>query len=782
MKIVFYLLTSFLLLPGNLLYAQDLKVYNPVWTSMSENSSESMPLGGGDIGLNVWVENGDLLFYFSRSGTFDEHNTFLKLGRVRMKLSPNPFKTNGHFRQELDLEKGSIHIEAGEGNRKTAIDLWVDVFQPVIHVEVESAQKINLEAAYESWRYKNRPVKGAANNANSYKWAPQGETITFQDSIQFSNSGVLFYHHNRDENTVFDVAVRQQGMETVKDQMMDPIGNLTFGGWIKGDNLEPSGNQQGVYQDTDFKSWKLASQEPAQKHSLEIYLHTKQTPDQDTWQSGLDSLIQNQVRSTKYAKANTQAWWKTYWEKSYLITDPGNKMENDTVWQIGKNYQLFRYMLGCNAYGSYPTKFNGGLFTVDPVHTKEDMPFTPDHRNWGGGTMTAQNQRLVYFPMVRTGDFDMMKPQFDFYLRSWKIAKLRSQLYWGHDGASFTEQLENFGLPNPAEYGWDRPEDYDPGMQYNAWLEYQWDTVLEFCKMMLETEKYSGKSIKEYLPFIESCLRFFDEHYQYLAENRGAKTLDQNGDLVLYPGSANETYKMAYNATSTIAGLRTILESLLELPYLDSTQVNHWEGMLDRLPPLSYREIDGHKVIAPAKLWERVNNTETPQLYPVYPWGIYGLGRPDLQTAINTYQYDPDALEFRSHVGWKQDNIFAARMGLTEEAARLTLKKMGDSGRRFPAFWGPGFDWVPDHNWGGSGMIGMQEMLLQTDDQKIYLFPAWPKNWDVQFKLHAPYQTTIEGELKDGQLKSLKVTPKEREMDVVNLLGWSLQEKIMLGE
>ena len=43
--------------------------YNQIWTTQSNNSSESMPLGGGDIGANVWVEKGDLYFYFSRSGT-----------------------------------------------------------------------------------------------------------------------------------------------------------------------------------------------------------------------------------------------------------------------------------------------------------------------------------------------------------------------------------------------------------------------------------------------------------------------------------------------------------------------------------------------------------------------------------------------------------------------------------------------------------------------------------------------------------------------------------------
>jgi len=69
--------------------------YNVVWDTQSKNSSESMPLAGGDIACNVWVENGDLLFYVNRSGSFDEHGTYLKLGRLRVKLHPNPFDGEG---------------------------------------------------------------------------------------------------------------------------------------------------------------------------------------------------------------------------------------------------------------------------------------------------------------------------------------------------------------------------------------------------------------------------------------------------------------------------------------------------------------------------------------------------------------------------------------------------------------------------------------------------------------------------------------------------------------
>ena len=103
------------------------------------------------------------------------------------------------------------------------------------------------------------------------------------------------------------------------------------------------------------------------------------------------------------------------------------------------------------------------------------------------------------------------------------------------------------------------------------------------------------------------------------------------------------------------------------------------------------------------------------------------------------------------------------------EAVDYNTKKLQDSDRRYPTFWGPGHDWVPDHNWGGSGMIGLQEMLMQTIGDKIVLFPAWPQDWDVDFKLHAPKNTIIECSFKNGEIQNMKVTPESRSKDVVLL-------------
>ena len=723
---------------------------NVVWTTQSKNSSESMPVGGGDIGVNVWVEKGEIFLYLSRSGAFDENNTLLKLGRIKLRLNPNPFEGKT-FKQELILKEGYIEISA----EKTKVNVWVDVFKPIVNVEVKSNLKLISTVSYESWRFEDRITKGKENNQNSYKWAPQGIVKTSKDVIDFNGNSVEFTHQNAAE-TVFDVVVKQQGLANYQSTMYNPLKNLKFGGILQGKNMLAKGTYEGKYLNTPFKAWVLKSKKPDNTHQITILLNSSAD------EKSVDLSIYNPVKSF----AVTKAWWNNYWIKSFIYVNSADTLAN----QVSQNYQLFRYMLGANAKGNWPTKFNGGLFTFDPQLTDTTLKYTPDFRNWGGGTHTAQNQRLVYWPMLKSGDFEMMKPQFEFYKRILQNAELRTKDAWGHNGASFTEQIENFALPNPAEYGWKRPEGYDKGMEYNAWLEYEWDTILEFCMMILETERYNDQDIKEYMPLIESSLTFFKEHYTYLAKQRGSKALDANGHLVLYPGSAAETYKMAYNATSTIAGLKTVLQRLLELKSASEEQKKNWQAMLNTIPPISFREFEGKPTISPAKLWERINNTESPQLYPVYPWGIYGVGKPGLDTAINTYQLDTDVLKFRSHVGWKQDNIFAARLGLTDEAKRLTKLKLQNSGRRFPAFWGPGFDWTPDHNWGGSGMIGLQEILMQSDGKKIILFPAWPKNWDVHFKLHAPYQTTVEGVLKNGKLESLKVIPEERTKDIIDML------------
>ncbi len=725
MRSLFFILYS-------LFFSVALFAYVPkpvVWTSQSRNSSESMPCGGHDIGMNVWVEQGDVLFYVQQSGWFDENNTLLKAGRWRLHFEGSPFD-GSDFRQELRLDEGAVYIK-GKGME---IRIWVDVFTPVVFVAMESQHTERATLSYESWRYRDRTVTKAECQQCSYKWIIPKDCTTFADSIRAEDGRLTFSHQNRAE-TVFDFTVERERMISVKDQLYNPIGGLLMQGEMLAEGFRFVGTGSGTYASTDYRSWNFRN-DYLKKSTISIKLN-KNLLQTSPCRGGLQSAEEGWAgqiaspsgggleRASEGAfEGASSSWWHDYWQRSWIEVDENAPEE---CRRMVRNYELMRYLLGCNAYGQWPTKFNGGLFTFDPVYVDSTATFTPDYRKWGGGTMTAQNQRLVYWPMLKSGDYDLLRPQLDTYLRMLPNAVAWSRHHWGHEGACFSEQIENFGLPNPAEYG-KHADDSDWGVENNRWLEYEWDTALEFCQMAIQMRPwYPDSTLDKYQTLIDETLRFFPEHYP---------------DLVIYPGSGCETYKIARNPASTVAALRVVAG--------DSGLSGDSGGCL---PDIPLQIIDGDTCIAPAESWERIQNTETPQLYPVFPWRIYGVERPHLDIARNTYFKDPHAVEVRSTKGWKQDNIWAACLGLTDEAKRLNTEKLGNGPYRFPAFWDAGFDWAPDHNRGGAGMIGLQEMLLQEDlDHNPILFPAWPREWNCRFSLYISGRRCVDAEIKDGKI------------------------------
>jgi hypothetical protein len=75
----------------------------------------------------------------------------LKLGRVRLEFDPSPF-ANGSFEQRLSINEGYVSFKA---NNDFEAKLWVDVFNTVIHVDIQSGTDIRVVAFYENWRYED---------------------------------------------------------------------------------------------------------------------------------------------------------------------------------------------------------------------------------------------------------------------------------------------------------------------------------------------------------------------------------------------------------------------------------------------------------------------------------------------------------------------------------------------------------------------------------------------------------------------------------------------------
>jgi hypothetical protein len=167
-------------------------------------------------------------------------------------------------------------------------------------------------------------------------------------------------------------------------------------------------------------------------------------------------------------------------------------------------------------------------------------------------------------------------------------------------------------------------------------------------------------------------------------------------------------------------------------------------------------------------------------MYADWPYRLVGIVKPQtLQLARDTWETVPAdrARLCKQDYSWMANVVNMAALAWPDKAKERAIYKMANNSApqaRFPAFFGPGHDWLPDHNWGGSGMTGIQEMLLAPEPGlkgKLNLFAGWPPEWDVDFKLHAPGPTVIECVYRAGKVERLSVTPSSRAKDVVDWLG-----------
>lgn len=721
-----------------------MKDYNEVWIQQGISSADSMPVGGHDVGCNVWVQNNQLCIYLSQSGTFDENGTMLKLGRVRI-WPENSKKMQINFRQTLELEKGQIVIEAGSNNEKVYFLIWVDVTNGNVHIEFETGKEEKLNISYDCWRYRNREVlpeeRGQCRDLAVVLEEPlKDAVITRADCVENGKNYLWFYHKNISDFLVYNRLIKQQGLDEIQEAFPNWLNNRIMGGFISCPDIIWNGSAIGEFEDIDQQEYNYITY-PLKKTEILISLETGQYNTVDQWKQEL-----SRHHSSGISLHQNQEWWKTFFEKSFIVIDQNNKGSEE--WKIGKNYQLFRYMLGCNYYGKWPTKFNGGLFTFKEI-------YTPDYRNWSGCDFTAQNQRLVYWPELKCGDFRAMKPQFDFYNNILKAGKMKTRKYWGHEGAYFSEQLSCFGMSTGSEYKWRRRNGIPAGEDDSPWVRMHYSTALEFALMIIAYADYSKEDIMEYMDFIDNVIRFYFVHYKK----------DDYGKLLIFPSTALETYKQdpfavegekygVTNPMDAVSGLRNLLKTLIR--YLEKKGMNaeEYRKWYSECPMIPIGKENGKEIYLPAQKYKlKPFNCELPQLYPIFPFSYGGLSKEEIEIGKNTYNSASISEEQKLLISWHQNGIFAAKLKMTKEAMRIMKFKFKDANRRFPVFWGPGHDWTPDHNWGGSAMIGLQEMLIQVNGDNYELLPAWDKSIDVHFRLFIPERRIVECKLEAGKLE-----------------------------
>jgi len=675
----------------------------------------------------------------------------LKLGRIRVSLSPNPFTKGSAFRQELKLRDGCVEIVAGPTGEATKLKVLVDADAPVIHLIGECERARVVKATFETWRTDKKVLRGDELGSSwTMQRAPAeievweaGDVIADQPS-----DAVTWYHRN--EHSVVPLTLKHQGIDAFAKLAPDPLLHRTFGGRMAAPGFARRGGHT------------LESAGPVRHFTLQIATHSAQTSTAGLWQKQLQTMAARFSKPAARAGA-TAAWWQAFWDRSWIFVegDPeGQGAERDARSSpITRAYILQRWMAACAGRGNYPIKFNGSIFTVDPEFTGGPK-FDADWRKWGD-CYWWQNTRLPPYAAIASGDYDQCRALFRMYREVLPICRARAKSYYGADGVYFPETMTLFGTYANNDYGWNR-QGHRPNEVLCPWWCYVWQQGLELVMLMQDYYDHTQDRRflrEELLPMAADVLRYYDTRF----------ARDQAGKLIISPTQAVETYWHGVtNDTPSLAGLNAVLNRLLGLPkgHVPARDRKLWAKLQEATPPVPVRREGDKSFVLPAEQFDpKRSNVENPELYAVWPFRLFGVGRPNLSTGTETFERRIE----KGMKGWAYDGQCAAILGLTDEAKRQILFKIGNShpNHRFPAMWGPNYDWLPDQDHGSNIMLTLQHMLLLADGDRIILLPAWPKDWNVSFKLHAPRQTVVEARITQGTITELRVTPESRRKDVV---------------
>ncbi len=447
-------------------------VNDVTWHSPGTNENDSMPLGNGDIALNAWTEqNGDIVLLLAKSDAWSENGQLLKLGRVRVRLTPNPFTSKGPFTQTLKLETGEVQIQCG----KNLARLWVDANQPVAHVEIQTEQPVQMEATSEVWRTNNYHLnQRAVSQAGFFEWGnnPEGLDFNADTILPAQNDQITWCHFN--SHSIYPLVFTRENLGSLLPKYPDLLLHRCFGVAMKGKNLTSGDNQT------------LKSTRDAKTFRLDLYALAGQADSPETWQAALNKKVASIAAINLKAawKAHAQ-WWTDFWDRSWIHVSGTPDAD-----KVSQSYAIQRYMTACAGRGAQSIKFNGSLFTVGhglPAgKSSSEGDHDPDYRAWGN-SFWNQNTRLIYWPLLASGDFDLLAPWFDMYVSALPLAKDRTKLYFHHDGGAFIETIYFWGLPNVNDFGWNNQS---PELQ-SEWMRYHVQGGLEVLAQMLDRYDYT---------------------------------------------------------------------------------------------------------------------------------------------------------------------------------------------------------------------------------------------------------------------------------------------------
>jgi alpha-L-fucosidase 2 len=423
------------------------------------------------------------------------------------------------------------------------------------------------------------------------------------------------------------------------------------------------------------------------------------------------------VRSTGYASTLTsfRNWWHSFWQRSFVQYSglSGSGLGGDADY-LENVYYLATYMIAAGGYGNYPYHFINGDFRA-----------TGDQTKWSYGYW-YWNQRDVYNSFLASNHVDLLANFNKLYSRNVPALKALTESRYGIDGLWVPETMGWDGNARGTVNSDFTNDIYSTGTEaaYNMYLQYRYTNDLAY----LRDTAY---------PFMREVVKFYQR-----------KLTLENGTYVMVTSNAHETYWDVRNAITDLASVRHLFPLTIQASQLlgvDSGLRAGWQDVLDHLA--AYPTGNGAYLPHQPPI-SQTRNGENVASELIWPYDLTGIGAPDFQTALNTWNSRP----FPYGNVWANDAVQAARLGLGDQAFN-GMKTMLQKYQNYPNGMTSNDNGVFEYL--GVHLTALNESLLQSYSDKIRVFPAVPADSGFvgKFTLLAKDGQLVSSEREAGEIK-----------------------------
>lgn len=430
-------------------------------------------------------------------------------------------------------------------------------------------------------------------------------------------------------------------------------------------------------------------------------------------------LDEAETSGIEQLKNDKDDWYRNFWSNAFM------KLGDDYLENI---YYLRRYLMAAGSQGEFPVTFNGGLWR-----------WNRDVMNWV--TPHHWNTQQQYWGLCAQNDCQLMTPYLETYFKMIPSGEALAKEYGTTGDALLITEAHCFTGEQVGKNRGDMKHNFTPASQIASlfWDYYAFTGDEEFLRN------------KAYI-FMKKAANFYLEKLQWDEEKKEFYFLSS-----LYESADISYVKNAISDRNCIEQLFKNCIKAAALLKMDKDKIAQWKHVLNHLWKISYEPFETcGEVISPAEEYY-TEMRYSPWMWAsagsiAFPAGLIGVDDKDSRMGKAVANLLKCRESANAHYPLPE---IAARMGLGDEALKYLVNGVNIH-QMYPQGLMHNVTGYPDniydlqsvhdllghtytirsHDFFQCGMepisnysTAMNEMMLQSNEDKIRVFPAIPTTW-----------------------------------------------------